>query len=125
MAPIRRPGSCTCAASTSSVGASAALQRSQEIWAPIGLAYVHAFRGATDEAFRWLRRAADGGPSGEEWWEMGGRLTELRTSPFPQPLHADPRWPAWLAESRGRWHSEEAERVSGMLQRYLAELAAA
>lgn len=100
------------------------LQRSQATGAPAGVAYVHAFRGEVDEAFRWLQRAADSAPPGEEWWEMGGRLTELSTSPFLQPLHGDPRWPAWLADTRGRWHSEEADRVSGMLQRYLAELAA-
>jgi TolB-like protein/DNA-binding winged helix-turn-helix (wHTH) protein/Tfp pilus assembly protein PilF len=100
------------------------LQQSQEIGAPAAVAYVHAFRGETDEAFRWLQRAAESVPAGEEWWESGARLTELRSSPFLQPLHGDPRWPAWLAENRQRWHSDEVERVSGMLQRYLAELAA-
>ncbi|MGK2924481.1 MAG: tetratricopeptide repeat protein [Lysobacterales bacterium] len=108
-------------------GASAALerlQRSPAIGAPAGVAYVHAFRGDTDEAFRWLQRAADTAPPGEEWWETSVRLSVLNTSPFLQPLHADPRWPAWLAETRGRWLNEDAERVSGMLQRYLAEIAA-
>jgi hypothetical protein len=88
------------------------------------VAYVHAFRGDTDKAFRWLKRAADTAPPGEEWWETSVRLSVLNTSPFLQPLHADPRWPAWLAETRELWHNEEAERVSGLLQRYLAEVAA-
>jgi Tfp pilus assembly protein PilF len=109
------------------MGAEAALHRLQQSGqsgAPAAVAYVHAFRGETDEAFRWLQRAADSASSGEEWWETGVRLGELSTSPFLQPLHGDPRWPAWLAKTRGRWQGEEAERVSGMLQRYLAELAA-
>ena len=105
-------------------GANAALDRLQHSQESRALAYVHAFRGETDEAFRRLQWAADSATSEEERWEQGVRLTELSTSPFLQPLHADPRWPAWLAETRRRWHTEEVERVSGMLQRYLAELAA-
>ena len=100
------------------------LQQSQDAGAPAAVAYVHAFRGETDEAFRWLQRAAASVPTGEEWWEFAVRLTELSSSPFLQPLHGDPRWPAWLAETRGRWQGEVDERVSGMLQRYLAELPA-
>lgn len=100
------------------------LQQSQEVGAPAAVAYVHAFRGEVDEAFRWLRRAANSTLPGDEWWEKSVRLMELSTSPFLQPLHADPRWPAWLTELRGLWHGEEARRLSGMLQSYLAELAA-
>ena len=97
------------------------LQQSQEAGAPAAVAYVHAFRGDVDEAFRWLRRAANNVPPVEERWETSVRLMELSSSPFLQPLHGDPRWPAWQAELRDRFHNEVAARVSGMLQRYLEE----
>ena len=66
----------------------------------IRVAEVHAFRGEVDEAFRWLKVATERssvvpGPLGDS-----SDLWIVRRSPFLQPLHADPRWGAWL-ESTG------------------------
>lgn len=60
------------------------------------LAEVHAYRGETDAAFDWLRRAVDtdhrGCARGECWpsdW--------IALLPLLRPLHVDPRWPAMRA----------------------------
>jgi adenylate cyclase len=65
---------------------------------PVSVAEVYAYRGDIDEAFKWLKVAADGGfvdrlPPTHQPWEM-------RASPLLAPLHTDPRWPAWLAASK-------------------------
>ena len=46
-----------------------------------------AFRGRHDEAFEWLEMAHEHRDNG---------ITEMMTSPFLRPLHADARWPAFL-----------------------------
>ena len=51
------------------------------------IAQVHAQRGATDPAFTALDRA----------WELGDtELKELKTDSLLAPLHADPRFAAWV-----------------------------
>ena len=55
------------------------------------VAEVYAYRGDLEQAFAWL----ESGPSGESrnpaWYKS--------RSPFLEPLHADPRWQAWLDAS--------------------------
>jgi TolB-like protein/DNA-binding winged helix-turn-helix (wHTH) protein/Tfp pilus assembly protein PilF len=86
----------------------------------VNLAYVFAFRNEADEAFRQLETAV------EYLLTLGSQaadpLTELRSSPFLRPLHGDPRWAAWLEETRKRLHDPEDDRLVAMLQRYVAEL---
>lgn len=50
-----------------------------------GIAVVHAYRGETDEAFRWLDRAYQGRDPG---------MLALRTDPLLRNLHGDPRFDA-------------------------------
>ena len=66
---------------------------------PFRLAEVYAYRGEADESFRWLEIAArpidrESGllPAARELWEM-------QASPLLAPLHADPRWVAWVRGS--------------------------
>jgi adenylate cyclase len=54
-----------------------------------------AFRGRHDEAFEWLEMAHEHRDNG---------ITEMMTSPFLRPLHADARWPAFL-DKLGLGHS--------------------
>jgi TolB-like protein/Tfp pilus assembly protein PilF len=51
------------------------------------IAEVSAWRGENDKAFEWLARADA---------QMDGGLMDLKYSPFLRPLHADPRWKAFL-----------------------------
>jgi TolB-like protein/Tfp pilus assembly protein PilF len=46
------------------------------------IAAIHAYRGETDEAFRWLQRAVD----------ERQRVLSLRTEPLFESLRGDPRW---------------------------------
>lgn len=55
--------------------------------APYQIAMSCAFRGDTEEAFRWLQHAYDHGDSG---------VTLLKPEPFFRVLHDDPRWPAMV-----------------------------
>jgi TolB-like protein/DNA-binding winged helix-turn-helix (wHTH) protein len=65
----------------------------------LSVAEVYAFRGDTNEAFKWLtladRQSRKGRAVAPEWWM---RL-ELRVSPLLKPLHADPRWQSLLASA--------------------------
>jgi len=55
--------------------------------AAYNIASLHGFRGEADQAFAWLERAHRQRDSGISW---------VRVDRFFQPLHADPRWPAFL-----------------------------
>jgi TolB-like protein/Flp pilus assembly protein TadD len=65
----------------------AALAALIEAWgkdAAYNIAGIHAFRGESDEAFKWLNRELElSGPRG--WSDLG-------VDPLFQSLHADPRW---------------------------------
>ena len=60
----------------------------EEQWA-FQFAAAHAMRNETDEAFRWLDRALELHDSG---------IVLSRSSAYLVPLHADPRWPVFLAK---------------------------
>jgi len=66
---------------------------------PFRLAEVYAYRGDVDESFRWLEIAAR--PIGREGRLLPGarHLWEMQASPLLAPLHADPRWVAWVRGS--------------------------
>jgi TolB-like protein/Tfp pilus assembly protein PilF len=53
------------------------------------LAMIHACRGEVDEAFHWLERAGVTHDAG---------LNYAGVDPLLAPLHADPRWPGFLAK---------------------------
>ncbi len=55
---------------------------------PFTVAEVYAFRGENDAAFVWLRKVAD--------TQRYSRQQLMENSPFLRPLHADPRWGAWV-----------------------------
>jgi TolB-like protein/Tfp pilus assembly protein PilF len=59
---------------------------------PFRVAEVYAFRGETEEAFRWLQATARLAPE--------RRPSVARFSPFLRPLHTDARWDAWDASVR-------------------------
>jgi TolB-like protein/DNA-binding winged helix-turn-helix (wHTH) protein/Flp pilus assembly protein TadD len=66
---------------------------------PFRLAEVYAHRGDAEAAFRWLELATRPTdpvgvllPASRNFWEM-------QASPWLVPLHADPRWAAWVRES--------------------------
>jgi hypothetical protein len=48
---------------------------------------VYAARGATDLTFEWLERA---------YTQRDPGLSEIKAVPYLRPLHADPRWGAFL-----------------------------
>jgi TolB-like protein len=56
-----------------------------------GIAAVHAYRGETDDAFRWLDRAYRGHVYG---------MLDLKTDPLLRNLHGDPRFQALLGRMR-------------------------
>ncbi|RPH95862.1 MAG: hypothetical protein EHM68_11975, partial [Lysobacterales bacterium] len=90
----------------------ARLLQSPEAAAAVSLVQVYAFRGEAGEAFRWIGRATDHLVSyGDRWWSRHA-FFEFRASPFLLPLHDDPRWADWLAETRQRLHRKEDERVA-------------
>lgn len=66
----------------------------------IRLADVYAFRGMSDQAFASLQREKDALERNKDlglawiWYFQH----ETRVSPFLQPLHADPRWTALMAD---------------------------
>jgi hypothetical protein len=57
---------------------------------PLKTARAHAWRGETEDAFRWLDRAVREGHS----------IEGIKNDPFLLALHADPRWQP-LLESLG------------------------
>jgi hypothetical protein len=59
------------------------------------VAEVFAYRGESDEAFKWLEAAKQLPPERRqpEW--------VLRLSPFLKPLHSDERWKEWAVPVRG------------------------
>jgi tetratricopeptide (TPR) repeat protein len=65
------------------------------------LAGIHAYRGEFDEAFAWLERARERRDSG---------LSLMRAEPIFRPLHADPRWAAFL-RSIGLTPDEDSQRT--------------
>jgi TolB-like protein/DNA-binding winged helix-turn-helix (wHTH) protein/Tfp pilus assembly protein PilF len=105
------------------LSADAALARLLESSDPAtaeNLACVYAFRNEVDEAFRQLEAARENPLTLGRQGEL--RLIELRSSPFLRPLHGDPRWAAWLEETRETLHDPTNDRVVTLLQRYLADL---
>jgi TolB-like protein/cytochrome c-type biogenesis protein CcmH/NrfG len=71
----------------------AALQELRERWGdrwPSEVAHVHAWVGDTDAAFEWLDRAVAQNEDG---------LTNQFLRPLLAPLHGDPRWEAFRAET--------------------------
>jgi TolB-like protein/DNA-binding winged helix-turn-helix (wHTH) protein/Tfp pilus assembly protein PilF len=59
---------------------------------PFRIAEVYAYRGATEEAFKWLQATTRLAPE--------RRPSLARLSPFLRPLHTDARWDAWDASMR-------------------------
>ena len=57
---------------------------------PIRIAEVHAYRGESDDAFRWLQALPD----------SGCEQPRVRYSPFLKSLHSDPRWNARIEATR-------------------------
>jgi tetratricopeptide (TPR) repeat protein len=74
-----------------------ALQRLIATAEPHLVAEIYASRGDADQAFRWLAKAAERSRE-RPTFDFGWRL-DIRYSPFVSPLHRDPRWKAWLAET--------------------------
>jgi predicted Zn-dependent protease len=74
-----------------------ALQRMLAVAEPHWVAETYAHRGEVDEAFRWLAKAADRSRDNHDWGQFW--RYDIRYSPFATPLHRDPRWKAWLAET--------------------------
>ena len=73
------------------------LQRLIAAAEPHLVAEIYANRGDADQAFRWMAKAAERShehPNFDYAWRL-----EIRYSPFVAPLHRDPRWKAWLAET--------------------------
>jgi tetratricopeptide (TPR) repeat protein len=70
-------------------------------WLPeVQVAEAYAYRGDTDEAFKWLRKSIPESrtePGSREVWML---LWQPTRSPLLVSLHDDPRWQAWLADSR-------------------------
>jgi TolB-like protein/DNA-binding winged helix-turn-helix (wHTH) protein/Tfp pilus assembly protein PilF len=63
------------------------------------LAEIYAFRGDLDESFKWLDFATDRiHDAGRNSWDWH-YLNLMLTSPFLMPLHDDPRWERWLADT--------------------------
>jgi len=56
-----------------------------------GIAAVHAYRGETDDSFRWLEQAYQG----HEYGMLG-----IKTDPLLRKLHGDPRFRALLGRMR-------------------------
>jgi tetratricopeptide (TPR) repeat protein len=99
------------------------LQLSAEPSAEVCLAYVYAFRGEADRAFRQLPLAVDYLMTLGHINYTRQRLIELQASPFLRPLQGDPRWTAWLEDTRERLLEPYDDRLVAALQRYLAESA--
>lgn len=84
------------------VEANAALERltaTPGLSAAVRAAEVYAYRGAVNESFNWLARAYDKVDIERRRSEHWGWLVQMRWSPFLKPLHADPRWHQWLADT--------------------------
>ena len=99
----------------------ARLRRSEEPETASLLAIAHAYRGEADAAFLALGEALEelaGLPD-----RANGRhaLVELQHSPFLRPLHADPRWQAWLLQASVPWRQPGDERALARLRAYAAE----
>ena len=78
-------------------GVLAQLEQEPDGWAALRLAEIHAYRGAEDEAFAWLRealqRAARDPDQGNGFWQV------ISESLFLVELEADPRWHALHADA--------------------------
>jgi DNA-binding winged helix-turn-helix (wHTH) protein/tetratricopeptide (TPR) repeat protein len=72
------------------------------------IAEVHAFRGETDAAFRWLLGSVERAPGGLQALSSSALSWMIPLSPFLRPLHADPRWAAWREASGRRLVSRSA-----------------
>jgi len=59
---------------------------------PVWMAYMHAWRGETEQAFEWLQRAVKNHSDGDN---LG-----IVMHPFLYSLHADPRWAEVIAQLR-------------------------
>jgi TolB-like protein len=71
-----------------------------------GIAVVHAYRGETDEAFRWLDRAYRGRDPG---------ILALKTDPLLRNLHSDPRFHALVNRMRLAGYTNRRSQVSDVL----------
>jgi DNA-binding winged helix-turn-helix (wHTH) protein/tetratricopeptide (TPR) repeat protein len=70
---------------------------------PFRIAEAYASVGDRERAFQWLDAA--GAKQSDDAW--------IRYSPFLEPLHADPRWSAWLAAANSRISAVRGVRASG------------
>lgn len=78
------------------------LAANPDVEAAAYLAELYAFRGALNESFHWLNFATDkslGADRSPPEWQL---LIMLYTSPFLIPLHDDPRWAEWVADTETR-----------------------
>jgi len=66
----------------------------------VQVAEVYAYRGDTDEAFKWLRKSIPESRAEPRSLDVWMDLWEATRSPLLVSLHDDPRWQAWLADSR-------------------------
>jgi hypothetical protein len=108
---------------TAAEAALSRLLQAPEQAAAARLAFVHAFRDETDEAFRWIGRATEHLMPPDAPLLRAHRFVEFSSSPFLRPLHGDPRWQAWMEATWQSLHIPGNERISEMLQRYIAETA--
>jgi DNA-binding winged helix-turn-helix (wHTH) protein/tetratricopeptide (TPR) repeat protein len=70
---------------------------------PFRIAEAYARIGDRERAFQWLDAA--GAKHRDDAW--------IRYSPFLEPLHADPRWDAWLAARSSRMAAVQGVRAGG------------
>ena len=68
----------------------------------LSIGEVYAFRGDSDQAFKWLGLANRQVPRGRAVVAVWQTKHELQLSPFLRPLHADPRWQNLLASADRR-----------------------
>lgn len=83
------------------------------------LAFVYAFRGDLDEAFRWLDIARDAILASQPGRAGRGNLMQLQHALLLAPLHADPRWSAWVARNEGLALSETDLLILEVLRAHL------
>jgi TolB-like protein/DNA-binding winged helix-turn-helix (wHTH) protein/tetratricopeptide (TPR) repeat protein len=102
----------------------AALQRIQESTDPEAPAHrvvVHAFRGEPDAAFEALDDATGKFAALSDWITGRHLAVQLRSSPFLRPLHADPRWSAWVQRSTQALQQPGQEQILALLRDYAAQ----
>jgi TolB-like protein/DNA-binding winged helix-turn-helix (wHTH) protein/tetratricopeptide (TPR) repeat protein len=88
------------------------------------LAEIYAQRGEVTEAMNWLHASTAALVAEADDRAARDRLVELQSSPFLRPLHDDPRWAAWAAETRIAWWGEADRELLLMLRHHLASTAA-